>query len=204
MALLKPSPVHPSHPAGSQATLSGVHPLECLYAPLSLILQSLALAWLAKVSEAQRPPHLHHQQHHHPLHHHLQQQQASSLDLYYTHLVNQSWVLGLLWLLHPDGPWRVLREGSWCCLLFHGYLLDLLLLGAGLRCAVCLTALRCSPLARGAALSGARGDGTRPLLSLVVLKRETASVLARTGMHACLQRFEDDFFFFVSCVTIDL
>ena len=160
IALLYPSPVHPSHPAGSQATLSGTHPLECLYAPLSLILQSLTLAWLAKVSEVPASsPHLHHHLH--------QQQQASSLDLYYTHLVNQSWVLGLLWLLHPDGPWRVLREGSWCCLLFHGYLLALLLLGAGLRCAVCLTTLRCSPLA--AALLSAGPEVTGPVLSSLLL-----------------------------------
>ena len=167
MALLYPSPVHPSPLPGSQATLSGTHPLECLYAPLSLILQSLALAWLAKVSEAQRPPHLHHQHHHQHQHHLQQQQQASSLDLYYTHLVNQSWVLGLLWLLHPDGPWRGLREGSWCCLLFHGYLLALLLLGAGLRCAVCLTALRCSPLA--AALLSAGPELTGTVLSSLLL-----------------------------------
>ncbi|XP_059928511.1 uncharacterized protein si:ch211-248a14.8 isoform X2 [Gadus macrocephalus] len=135
---------------GSQATLSGTHPLEYLYAPLSLILQGLALAWLAKVSEAQR---------HHP----HNQQQASSLDLYYTHLVHQSWVLGLLWLLHPDGPWWALTEGSWCCLLFHGYLLALLLLGAGLQCAVYLTAQRWSPLA--AALLSTGPELTGPLLS---------------------------------------
>jgi len=148
------SPVHTSHLPGPRGAVLVVDPLEYLYAPLSLVLQGLALTWLAKVSEAER--------HHHRQH---QQRAVSSVDLYYTHLVNQSVVLGLLGLLHPDGPWRALSEGSWCCLLFHGYLLALLLLGAALHFTLDLTALRCSPLAAAALHSAAR-ELTGPLLSL--------------------------------------
>ncbi|XP_059215171.1 uncharacterized protein si:ch211-248a14.8 isoform X2 [Centropristis striata] len=113
--------------------LSGVEPLEYMYAPLALILHSLSLTWLAKVSEAER--------------HHSPNTQASMFDIYYTQLVNQSWVLGLLWLLHPHGPWQVLSHGSWQSLLFHGYLLAILLLGMVLNFLVSMSALCVSPLA---------------------------------------------------------
>lgn len=102
-----------------------------MYAPLALILHSLSLAWLAKVSEAERR--------HSP--------DASIFDIYYTQLVNQIWVLGLLWLLHPDSPWQVLRHGGWHSLLFHGYLLAVLLLGMVLNFMVGISALCVSPLA---------------------------------------------------------
>lgn len=112
---------------------SGIDHLEYIYAPLVLILHSLFLTWLAKVSEAERRQ---------PL-----DAQASVFDIYYTQLVNQSWVLGLLWLLHPDNPWKVLRQGSWHSLLFHGYLLAILLLGMVLNFLVGISALSVSPLA---------------------------------------------------------
>ncbi|KAG7228614.1 hypothetical protein INR49_013300 [Caranx melampygus] len=99
--------------------LTGIEPLEYIYAPLALILHSLSLTWLGKVSEAES--------------HHTADTKASIFDIYYTQLVNQSWVLGLLWLLHPDSPWQVLSQGSWQSLLFHGYLLALLLLGVALN-----------------------------------------------------------------------
>ncbi|KAM7385409.1 hypothetical protein PAMP_001495 [Pampus punctatissimus] len=112
--------------------LSGVVPLEYMYAPLALILHSLSLNWLAKVSDTERQ--------------HSPDDQASIFDIYYTQLVNQSWVLGLLWLLHPDSPWQVLKEGSWHSLLFHGYLLAILLLGMVLNFTVSILALCVSPL----------------------------------------------------------
>ncbi|KAM7408493.1 hypothetical protein PAMA_002290 [Pampus argenteus] len=112
--------------------VSGVEPLEYIYAPLALILNSLSLNWLAKVSDTERQ--------------HSPDAQASIFDIYYTQLVNQSWVLGLLWLLHPDSPWQVLRQGSWHSLLFHGYLLAILLLGMVLNFTVTLIALCVSPL----------------------------------------------------------
>ncbi|XP_040906515.1 uncharacterized protein si:ch211-248a14.8 [Toxotes jaculatrix] len=112
--------------------LSSVEPLEYLYAPLALILHSLSLTWLAKVTEAERCR--------------SPDAQASIFDIYYTQLVNQSWVLGLLWLLHPDSPWHVLSQGSWHSLLFHGYLLAILLLGMVLNFLVGISALCISPL----------------------------------------------------------
>ncbi|CAB1444216.1 unnamed protein product [Pleuronectes platessa] len=112
--------------------LSVVDPLEYLYAPLALILHSLSLTWLAKVSEAE--------------HLHSPDAQSSIFDIYYAQLVNQSWVLGLLWLLHPDRPWQVLSRGSWHSLLFHGYLLAILLLGMVLNFLVSISALCVSPL----------------------------------------------------------
>lgn len=122
--------------------LEGTEPLEYLYAPLALLLFALSLTWLAKVWEAE-----------------CQQQPANTLasiwDIYYVQLVNQSWILGLLWLLHPDSPWLVLRCGSWQSLLFHGYLLAVLLLGALLRFLLGATALGFSPLA-GALLHSTR------------------------------------------------
>ncbi|XP_053189262.1 uncharacterized protein si:ch211-248a14.8 isoform X1 [Scomber japonicus] len=113
--------------------LSSVDPLEYMYAPLALILQSLSLTWLAKVSEAENQ--------------HFPDAQASIFDIYYTQLVTQSWVLGLLWLLHPDSPWQVLSQGSWHSLLFHGYLFAILLLGMILNFMVGISALCVSPLA---------------------------------------------------------
>lgn len=73
--------------------------------------------------------------------------QTSIFDIYYTQLVNQSWVLGLLWLLHVDNPWHVLSQGNWQSLLFHGYLYAILLLGMVLNFLVCMSALCVSPLA---------------------------------------------------------
>lgn len=107
--------------------------LEYLYAPLALILHSLSLIGYAKVSEAER---------HQPI-----DIQASVSDIFYTQLVNQSGVLGLLWLLHPDNPWEVLRVSSWRNLLFQGYLLAIVLLGMVLNFLVCFSALCISPLA---------------------------------------------------------
>uniref|UniRef100_A0A146P4M0 Si:ch211-207n2.7 n=1 Tax=Fundulus heteroclitus TaxID=8078 RepID=A0A146P4M0_FUNHE len=113
--------------------ISGNEPLEYFYAPLALILHSLSLIGLAKVSEAERhqPPDV----------------QASVFDIYYAQLVNQSGVLGLLWVLHPDNPCEVLRLSSWRNLLFHGYLLAIVLLGMVLNFFVCISALCVSPLA---------------------------------------------------------
>lgn len=131
--------------------LSGVEPLEYIYAPLALILHSLSLTWLAKVSEAESC--------------HSPNTKASIVDIYYTQLVNQSWVLGLLWLLHPDTPWQVLSEGSWQSLLFHGYLLAVLLLGVALNFLVCMSALCVSPLS-AAVLHSAR-QVVQPFLQLL-------------------------------------
>ncbi|XP_034753228.1 uncharacterized protein si:ch211-248a14.8 isoform X2 [Etheostoma cragini] len=131
--------------------LSGIEPLEYMYAPLALILHSLSLTWLTKVSEAE------HRQH--------QDTQASIFDIYYTQLVNQSWVLGLLWLLHPDSPWQVLSHRSWQSLLFQGYLLAILLLGMVLNFLVGMSALCVSPLA--AALLHSARRVVQPFLQLL-------------------------------------
>ncbi|XP_019715808.1 uncharacterized protein LOC109510136 [Hippocampus comes] len=114
--------------------LSVVEPLEYMYAPLAVILLGLSLTWLSKVSHAERrrlPA----------------DDQPSALDIYYTLLVNQCWLLGLLWTLHPDGPLLALSRASWRSLLFHGYLLAILLLGMLLDFAVVMSALCISPLA---------------------------------------------------------
>ncbi|XP_028982849.1 uncharacterized protein si:ch211-248a14.8 [Betta splendens] len=111
--------------------LSSAEPLEYFYAPLALILFGVCLTWLAKVSESE--------------HHRSPDAPTSAFDLYYTQLVNQSWVLGLLWLLHVDGPWLVLSQGSWHSLLFHGFLLAILLLGMVLDFLLCMAALCVSP-----------------------------------------------------------
>ncbi|KAK7901888.1 hypothetical protein WMY93_018657 [Mugilogobius chulae] len=113
--------------------VSGVNFLEYIYAPLALILFSVSLIWLAKVSEVERK--------------HPPNAQASAVDIYYAHLVNQSVIVGILWLLHPDNPWHVLRQSSWQNLLFHGYLLAILLLKMALNFVVGITALCFSPLA---------------------------------------------------------
>uniref|UniRef100_A0A3B4UW31 Si:ch211-207n2.7 n=1 Tax=Seriola dumerili TaxID=41447 RepID=A0A3B4UW31_SERDU len=131
--------------------LSGIEPLEYIYAPLALILHSLSLTWLAKVSDAERC--------------HSPDAQASIFDIYYTQLVNQSWVLGLLWLLHPDSPWQVLSQGSWQSLLFHGYLLAILLLGVALNFLVGISALCVSPLS--AALLHSARQAVQPFFQLL-------------------------------------
>lgn len=128
-----------------------IEPLEYLYAPLALILQGVSLTALAKVSEAER--------------HLSPEAQASVFDIFYTQLVNQSGVLGLLWLLHPDSPWQVLRLSSWRNLLFHGYLLAILLLGMVLNFMVCISALCVSPLA--AALLYSARHVVQPFLQLL-------------------------------------
>lgn len=112
---------------------SHIDPLEYLYAPLALILHGLSLTWLGKVSDVEnrRPP----------------EAQTSAFDIYYTTLVNQGLVLGLLWLLHPDSLSRVLSQGSWNSLLFNGYLLAILLLGTLLNFLVGMSALCVSPFA---------------------------------------------------------
>ncbi|XP_037637366.1 uncharacterized protein si:ch211-248a14.8 isoform X2 [Sebastes umbrosus] len=131
--------------------LSGVDPLEYMYAPVALILHSLSLTWLAKVSEAKcrNSP----------------DAQASIFDIYYTQLVNQSWVLGLLWLLHPHSPWKVLSHSNWQSLLFHGYLFAILLLGMVLNFLVGMSALCVSPLA--AALLHSARQVMQPFLQLL-------------------------------------
>ncbi|XP_034041362.1 uncharacterized protein LOC117523858 [Thalassophryne amazonica] len=131
--------------------LSGIEPLEYVYAPLALIVQSLSLIWLSKVLEAEGRC--------------SPDPQTSVCDIYYTQLVNQSWVLGLLFLLHPDSPWKVIHQSSWHSLLFHGYLLAILLLGMVLDCLVCLSVLCLSPLA--AALIHSAGALTQTFTQLL-------------------------------------
>ncbi|XP_029962546.1 uncharacterized protein LOC115399364 [Salarias fasciatus] len=112
---------------------SHTEPLEYAYAPLALLLHGLSLTCLGKVSDAEsrRPP----------------EAQASAFDVYYTSLVNQGLVLGLLWLLHPDSLRRVLSRGSWNSLLFNGYLHAILLLGTLLSFLIGMSALCVSPFA---------------------------------------------------------
>ncbi|XP_053731896.1 uncharacterized protein si:ch211-248a14.8 isoform X1 [Synchiropus splendidus] len=131
--------------------VSGSHPLEFVYPPLAVILHSVCLTWLAKVSEAQ-----HRQGGDGP---------ASAFDLYYVLLVNQFWILGLLWLVHPHSPWLVLSRGYWQTLLFHGYLLAILLLGMVLNFMVGMSALCVSPLA--AALLYSARDLLQPFVRLL-------------------------------------
>ncbi|KAM9364587.1 uncharacterized protein KZ484_010774 [Pholidichthys leucotaenia] len=113
--------------------LSDIEPLEYMYALLALILHGFFLVWLAKVSEAEC--------------HHPPEAQASACDIYYTQLVNQSWVLGILWLVHPESPWEVLRQGNWQSLLFYGYMFAILLLDMVLNFVVGILALCVSPFA---------------------------------------------------------
>ncbi|XP_033956854.1 solute carrier family 35 member D3 isoform X1 [Pseudochaenichthys georgianus] len=131
--------------------LPSVDLLEYMYAPLDVILHSLSLTWLAKVSEAER--------------HHSPDAQASIFDIYYTQLVNQSWLLGLLWLLHPHSPWQVLTHSGCKSLLFHGYLHAILLLGMALNFLVGMSALCVSPLA--AALLHSARQVVQPFLQLM-------------------------------------
>lgn len=122
-----------------------------MYAPLAVLLHSLFTSFLAKVLEAEQhqPPGC----------------QASTFDIYYSQLLTQSCVLGPLWLLHPDGPWKVLAHSSWHTLLFLGYLLALLLLSTVLNFAVAVSVLHISPFA-AAVLHSAR-QLMRPFLSLL-------------------------------------
>lgn len=122
-----------------------------MYAPLAVLLHSLSLTFLAKVLEAE------HQQ--------LSDSQTSACDIYYTQMVTQSCVLGPLWLLHPDGPWKVWRNSSWHSLLFLGYLLALLLLSMVLNLTVAASALRVSPFA--AALLHSARQLVRPFFHLL-------------------------------------
>lgn len=131
--------------------LQAIEPLEYIYAPLALILHSISLIGLTKVSEAER--------HRHP------DTQASAFDIYHTQMVNQSWLLGFLWLLHPDNPWQVVSQSSWHSLLFHGYLLAIILLGMVLNFTVGMSALCVSPLA--AALLYSTRPIFQPLLQLL-------------------------------------
>ncbi|XP_036450059.1 solute carrier family 35 member D3 [Colossoma macropomum] len=122
-----------------------IEPLEYLYSPLSLFLHSLSLAWLAKVAQSERG-------------------HTSIFDLYYTLTVTRSLLLGFLCLLHPDSP-RAITDGSWHSLLFLGYMLGILLLGAVQVLMVDITALSLSGMA-AALLHSARGL-TLPLYNLL-------------------------------------
>uniref|UniRef100_H2LK94 Si:ch211-207n2.7 n=1 Tax=Oryzias latipes TaxID=8090 RepID=H2LK94_ORYLA len=94
--------------------------------------------------------------------------QASAFDIYHTQMVNQSWLLGFLWLLHPDNPWQVVSQSSWHSLLFHGYLLAIILLGMVLNFTVGMSALCVSPLA--AALLYSTRQIVQPLLQLLLIR----------------------------------
>lgn len=122
-----------------------------MYAPLALLLHSLSLTFLAKALEAE--------------HHQPPDSQASMFDIYYTLMVTQSCVLGPLWLLHPDGPWKVWRNSSWHSLLFLGYLLALLLLSTALNLTLAVSALCVSPFA--AALLHSARQLMRPFFHLL-------------------------------------
>ncbi|KAG5266471.1 hypothetical protein AALO_G00232480 [Alosa alosa] len=122
-----------------------VETLEWVYSPLSVLLHSLSLAWMAKVAEAERG--------------HL-----TVFDCHFSLVVTRCMVLGFLCLLHPDGP-RALEEGNWHSLLFLGYLLAILLLGALQHLLIDMTALYFSPLA--AALLYAARELARPFYSLL-------------------------------------
>ncbi|KAI4887173.1 hypothetical protein NFI96_021281, partial [Prochilodus magdalenae] len=113
-----------------------IEPLEYIYSPLSLFLQSLSLAWLAKVAQSERG-------------------RTSIFDLYYTLVVSRNLLLGFLCLLHPDS-FQAIVDGSWHSLLFLGYMLGMLLLGAAQVLMVDITALYLSPMA-AALLQSARG-----------------------------------------------
>lgn len=125
--------------------LYAMEPLEFVYSPLSLILHSLSLAWLAKVAQTERS-------------------NASTFDLYYTLTVTRTLLLGFLCVLHPDGP-KALSQGNWHSLLFWGYMLGMLLLGAVQLLFVDVTALYFSALP-AAVLHATRGL-VLPLFSLL-------------------------------------
>ncbi|XP_052475962.1 uncharacterized protein LOC128031668 isoform X2 [Carassius gibelio] len=125
--------------------LHAMEPLEYVFSPLSLVLHSLSLAWLAKVSQTERG-------------------HTSTFDLYYTLTVTRTLLLGFLCVLHPDGP-KALILGNWHSLLFLGYMLGMLLLGAVQLLFVDLTALYFSALP-AAVLHATRGL-VLPLFSLL-------------------------------------
>ncbi|XP_021328768.1 uncharacterized protein si:ch211-248a14.8 isoform X3 [Danio rerio] len=125
--------------------LYAMEPLEFVYSPLSLILHSISLAWLAKVAQTERS-------------------NASTFDLYYTLTVTRTLLLGFLCVLHPDGP-KALSQGNWHSLLFWGYMLGMLLLGAVQLLFVDVTALYFSALP-AAVLHATRGL-VLPLFSLL-------------------------------------
>ncbi|XP_064173057.1 uncharacterized protein LOC135244572 [Anguilla rostrata] len=123
--------------------------LGVLYAPLSLLLQSVSLTWLAKAGEAEEGG---------------AGEWASLPSVCFGLALNKSLVLGFLCLLHPDGP-RLLSDGSWRSALFLAYLLAQLLLGALQRLLLAAAALRFSPLA--AALLTSAYALARPFSSLL-------------------------------------
>lgn len=122
-----------------------MEPLEYFYSPLSLFLHSLSLTWLSKVSQTERG-------------------HATTFDLYYILSVTRSVLLVLLCVMHPDTP-QAIEHGNWQTLLFLGYMLAILLLGAVQIFLVDITALRYSPLT-AAVLQSARGLAT-PLMNLL-------------------------------------
>ncbi|XP_030641874.1 uncharacterized protein si:ch211-248a14.8 [Chanos chanos] len=103
-----------------------VETLEWLYSPLSLILHTISLVWLVKVAQSEK------------LH-------TSPFDLFYTLTVNRTVLLAVLCLLHPDSS-RAVTDGNWHSLLFLGYMLGMLLLGALQLLLVDMVALRFSVL----------------------------------------------------------
>lgn len=125
--------------------LHAMEPLEYVYSPLSLVLHSMSLAWLAKVAQTERS-------------------NTSTFDLYYTLTVTRTLLLGFLCVLHPDGP-KALSNGNWHSLLFLGYMLGMLLLSAVQLLFVDATALYLSALP-AAVLHATRGL-VLPLFSLL-------------------------------------
>ncbi|MBN3311303.1 NUD13 protein, partial [Amia calva] len=149
-----------SFPLGMYSTLAGfcdtvlqvslwAEPLVVLYSALSVLLHSLSLGWLAKVGEQQQCE---------------PDGRASALDLHFTLCVDSSLALGLLCLLLPGGL-SELGQGSWHSLLFLGYLLGVLALGALQSLLLSLVALCCSPVAAGVLHTAL--DLTLPLRSLL-------------------------------------
>ncbi|XP_077470025.1 uncharacterized protein LOC144084992 isoform X2 [Stigmatopora argus] len=131
--------------------ISVMEPLEYIYGPLAVILLGLSLTWSSKAYEAEHngPP---------------SANRSSALDFYYNLVVNQCCLLGLLWTLHPESPPLVLSRASWRSLLFHGYLLAILLLGMLLDFAAVMSALSVSPLA--AALLHSARELLHPLVQM--------------------------------------
>ncbi|KAK9959480.1 hypothetical protein ABG768_009604 [Culter alburnus] len=125
--------------------LHAMEPLEYVYSPLSLVLHSMSLAWLAKVAQTERS-------------------NTSTFDLYYTLTVTRTLLLGFLCVLHPDGP-KALSNGNWHSLLFLGYMLGMLLLSAVQLLFVDATVLYLSALP-AAVLHATRGL-VLPLFSLL-------------------------------------
>lgn len=122
-----------------------MEPLEYFYSPLSLVLHSLSLAWLSKVAQTERG-------------------HATTFELYYNLTVTQSVLLVLLCVMHPDTP-RAITHGNWHVLLFLGYMVAILLLGAVQIFLVDIIALRYSPLL-AALLHSTRGL-IMPLIKLL-------------------------------------